>query len=100
MNKLFLELNHGSRDKEMNHIFDELGKRLVKCAMGGLACLAATAQICVSAALSDANWFSMGGIRGTYDRYEYLDEKRQAFEALAGLVKLILKTRMRQQKPR
>ena len=28
----------------------------------------------------------IGGVRGTYDRYEYLDEKRAAFEALAGLV--------------
>lgn len=32
----------------------------------------------------------IGGVRGTYDRYEYLDEKRKAFEALAGLVALIL----------
>jgi len=32
----------------------------------------------------------MGGVRETYDRYEYLDEKRAAFEALAGLVALIL----------
>jgi integrase len=31
------------------------------------------------------------GVRGTYDRYEYLDEKRRAFEALAGLVALILR---------
>jgi integrase len=30
------------------------------------------------------------GVRGTYDRYEYLEEKRRAFEALAGLVALIL----------
>ena len=30
------------------------------------------------------------GVRGTYDRYEYLDEKRRAFEALAGLVGMIL----------
>lgn len=30
------------------------------------------------------------GVRGTYDRYEYLDEKRKAFDALAGLVALIL----------
>jgi integrase len=30
------------------------------------------------------------GVRGTYDRYKYLDEKRTAFEALAGLVTLIL----------
>jgi hypothetical protein len=28
----------------------------------------------------------MGGVRETYDRYEYLDEKRAAFEALATLV--------------
>lgn len=32
----------------------------------------------------------IGGVRGTYDRYEYLDEKRKAFEALAQLVALIL----------
>jgi integrase len=32
----------------------------------------------------------IGGVRGTYDRYEYLEEKRQAFAALAGLVALIL----------
>jgi integrase len=32
----------------------------------------------------------IGGVRETYDRYEYLDEKRAAFEALAGLVALIL----------
>jgi integrase len=32
----------------------------------------------------------IAGVRGTYDRYEYLDEKRKAFEALAGLVGLIL----------
>jgi integrase len=33
----------------------------------------------------------IGGVRETYDRYEYLDEKRDAFEKLAGLVDLILK---------
>lgn len=32
----------------------------------------------------------IGGVRGTYDRYEFLEEKRKAFEALAGLLKLIL----------
>ena len=32
----------------------------------------------------------IGGVREIYDRYEYLDEKRAAFEALAGLVALIL----------
>lgn len=32
----------------------------------------------------------MGGVRETYDRYEYLDEKRAAFEALAALVGRIL----------
>jgi integrase len=30
------------------------------------------------------------GVRGTYDRYEYLEEKRKAFEALAQLVGMIL----------
>jgi integrase len=33
----------------------------------------------------------IGGVRETYDRYEYLEEKRAAFEALAGLVDMILK---------
>ncbi len=32
----------------------------------------------------------IGGVRETYDRYEYLDEKRAAFEALAALVSKIL----------
>jgi integrase len=32
----------------------------------------------------------IGGVRETYDRYEYVDEKRAAFKALAGLVHLIL----------
>jgi integrase len=32
----------------------------------------------------------IGGVRETYDRYEYLEEKRRAFEALAGMVALIL----------
>jgi hypothetical protein len=32
----------------------------------------------------------IGGVRGTYDRYEYLDEKRHAFEALAALVERII----------
>jgi integrase len=32
----------------------------------------------------------MGGVRETYDRHEYLDEKRNAFEALASLVSRIL----------
>jgi integrase len=29
---------------------------------------------------------SIGGVRGTYDRYAYFDEKKRAFEALAALV--------------
>jgi integrase len=33
----------------------------------------------------------IAGVRGTYDRWAYLDEKRKAFDALAGLVALILK---------
>jgi len=32
----------------------------------------------------------IGGVRGTYDRYEYLEEKRKAFEALAKSIALIL----------
>jgi hypothetical protein len=33
----------------------------------------------------------MGGIRGTYDRHEYLEEKKKAFEALDALLDRILK---------
>jgi integrase len=32
----------------------------------------------------------MGGVRETYDRYEYLDETRDAFESLAVMVDMIL----------
>ncbi|WGR67828.1 MULTISPECIES: site-specific integrase [unclassified Bradyrhizobium] len=32
----------------------------------------------------------IGGVRETYDRYEYLEEKRQAFEALASMLNMIL----------
>jgi integrase len=32
----------------------------------------------------------IGGVRGTYDRHEYHEEKRQAFEALAALVARIV----------
>lgn len=32
----------------------------------------------------------IGGVRGVYDRYAYLEEKRAAFDKLAGLVALIL----------
>jgi integrase len=32
----------------------------------------------------------VAGVEGVYNRYAYLDEKRAAFEALAGLVNLIL----------
>jgi integrase len=32
----------------------------------------------------------IGGVRETYDRYEYLEEKRAAFEKLAGLLAAIL----------
>jgi integrase len=32
----------------------------------------------------------ISGVRGVYDRYEYLDEKRQAYEALAGLIERIV----------
>jgi len=34
---------------------------------------------------------TIGGIRGTYDRHQYRDEKAQAFEALASLVDRIVK---------
>jgi hypothetical protein len=32
----------------------------------------------------------IGGVRGTYDRHEYREEKRLAFEALASLVERIV----------
>lgn len=32
----------------------------------------------------------IGRVRETYDRYEYLDEKRKAFEALASMLDMIL----------
>jgi integrase len=32
----------------------------------------------------------IGGVRGVYDRHEYLEEKRQGFEALAGLAERIV----------
>jgi integrase len=32
----------------------------------------------------------MGGVRGTYDRHEYLEEKRRAFEALAAQIERIV----------
>jgi integrase len=32
----------------------------------------------------------IGGVRGVYDRFEYLDEKRRAYEALAALVDRIV----------
>jgi integrase len=33
---------------------------------------------------------AIGGVRGTYDRHHYYDEKRRAFEALASLVERIV----------
>ena len=32
----------------------------------------------------------LSGIRGTYDRHEYLNEKRRAFDALAALIERIV----------
>ena len=32
----------------------------------------------------------MAGVRGTYDRHEYLEEKRRAFEALAAQIERIV----------
>jgi len=32
----------------------------------------------------------MGGVRGTYDRYEYRDEKKSGFDALASLIDRIV----------
>jgi integrase len=33
---------------------------------------------------------AIGGVSGVYDRYAYLEEKRQAFDALAGLIERIV----------
>jgi hypothetical protein len=33
---------------------------------------------------------ALGGVRGTYDRFAYIDEKRKAFEALAALIERIV----------
>jgi hypothetical protein len=33
----------------------------------------------------------MPGVRGVYDRYEYLEEKRDAFNRLAALINSIVK---------
>jgi integrase len=35
----------------------------------------------------------IGGVRGTYDRHEYAEEKRKAFEALAGQIDRIVNPR-------
>jgi hypothetical protein len=35
----------------------------------------------------------IGGVRGVYDRHEYLDEKRMAFEALAAQIDRIINPR-------
>jgi integrase len=35
---------------------------------------------------------TIGGVRGVYDRYAYHKEKKEAFEALAGIVKSVLLT--------
>jgi integrase len=32
----------------------------------------------------------IGGVRGTYDRHEYHAEKKQAYEALAGIIERIV----------
>jgi integrase len=34
---------------------------------------------------------ALGGVRATYDRFAYLDQKRQAFEALAALIERIVR---------
>jgi integrase len=36
---------------------------------------------------------SVGGVRGIYDRHRYLEEMRQAYEALAGLIERLLDPR-------
>lgn len=62
---------------------------------GGLCttCAAPVARSCPGPAfqtITRAMGHVIAGVRGTYDRYEYLEEKRKAFDALAGLVGLIL----------
>ena len=32
----------------------------------------------------------IGGVRGVYDRHEFYDEKKQAYEALAALIERIV----------
>ena len=39
--------------------------------------------------LSDASAMSCRGIRGTYDKHEYREEKQRAFQALASLLERI-----------
>jgi hypothetical protein len=34
---------------------------------------------------------ALTGVRATYDRFAYLDQKRQAFEALAALIERIVR---------
>ena len=42
----------------------------------------------------------IGGVRGVYDKYEYLPEKRRAFEALAALIERIINPTIRNDLPR
>ena len=37
----------------------------------------------------------IGGVRGTYDRHAYEQEKRKAFEALAGMIEIIIRDHAR-----
>jgi integrase len=79
--------------------FNKLKKRLDKASGVGewtLHDLRRTARSLLSRVGVDSNVAErclghvIGGVRGVYDRHEYLTEKRRAFEALAGLIERIL----------
>lgn len=57
-------------------------RRTARSLMSRAGVLSDIAEICLGHVLP--------GVRGTYDRHSYADEKRQAFEALAGLVRTIV----------
>lgn len=86
--------------KEMDRIIADIRKKEGRAAMKQwqLHDLRRTGRSLMSRAKVDADHAErcmghvIGGVRETYDRYEYLDEKRVAFEALAAMVNTILKS--------
>ncbi|WP_453956967.1 tyrosine-type recombinase/integrase [Bradyrhizobium japonicum] len=85
--------------KELDRIIAEIRKKEGRAPMKQwqLHDLRRTGRSLMSRAKVDADHAErcmghvIGGVRETYDRYEYLDEKRVAFEALAAMVDMILK---------